>query len=1688
MDRDHEGPYSGYLYGSNDGFSTFQEIHRFAAITLPTTSGGVQYLHTVSSSYTPSGGSAVTLIPYNEYRLQVTHTQESPYLNIALLEFYGHEEVGAGDDSVDTTAKSVYNAPDLTSAALYIDATKPDSNESVTDQSGSGVTVTAVGVTHDSTENAWELTGAATSNIVSGNLASLVGDHPHSVSAWVKADVLNGDGLFHVGTAEGEGDAASRVGFVDDSHISYGGADHFFSNAEWHNVTYTYNGEGSNKKLYLDGRLVGTAKNEDTFGDYPPFAMSTYSQGGYVVSTGDPEHDGGQYIWKAFDGDVSTFWFSHPGSADADSTYLNGDPRGNAGQSITDSNGTTHTGSWGKIEFPHKFVLNYLEVQGGTPASAYYPHNPNNYVILGSNDDEVWDLLSTRTGASPTSDGMTTGGTQIDRHTVNAQKAYKYIIFLVTQINTLGGGREFIIAALRLYGHRENDLVRFPDSVNTLKYPHVAMTGPAQRGYVATASSYRTVGPGDYRPHKAFNKVFNAGSNQGWNNQNTLTEYNGTDYLYNGSINLGTGAQNGEWIKLELPRKILMTSMTLYSRDNDPTRAPEDFIVYGSNDDSNWSELLSEVGATPADTGTTYTADTATTYYKYFALVVRRITGQNNYFSIDNIEYIGTEEDLDVVARVGDGYDGKVRNLRVYSTALSDARVQEIFDADKDELGLAKSSVSVYRGHLGVGTTEPKAALTVMDEVGELIQLPPGNMTAHDQYFEKHGVFKARTSPGHNTGSYPPWEGFNDTIGTLWYTGYSDSSASYNGTSGAYSGTAQLGSTTKLGEYLVLEMPYKVFPKRMEYIRQSSGSHLITNAYVYGRNGSNGIWTEIGSFTDGGPPDDWVPKVVHLNNSEPYDQLAFVPTKRYAASTSAGVSCHLVRYFGARERGASTLHNGELSLTRNLTVPRIGPPLDADDTPHRDRLVVEYNTSTNPTANGTVKDTSGRGLDGLIRGSASYDATEKAFDIEASSDIITTGTNIGGVSGDFLASLSVWIKPGDVTSASSRVIFIHTSQYAIGSSFVLYMWEDEIVAGHGSTNNQYVNGVVNDINRWYHIVAIKKGTGTVSNDIYEIYINGVKQTLTTSAGTVVQNVGADQAIIVGSAREAGLNTEQFIGKISNLKYYPGTTLTATEVKRLYDMGRCDEGHHVVNFSKTRVGIGLGDGEAPRAALDVRDLCEIKQLGVGMIGTGIHRPSIAPLSVCKDTFDELGGGIELMRTNTPEGNSGLGFNRGSAIWHAYKSSTNRETLYFAIGGGNYGTSSYDYNRVRGYIDTNNGGGNITFTGQHRAVVEGTPLHETEKYQGLIVSAKNNKYVKLNNGIETGSSAITINESVPLVSLSSVAQDKSCFGVISDSEDPDVREDRIGNFVTTGQKEKGDHRWFINSVGEGAIWVADMNGPLESGDYITTSNIAGYGQKQDGAGLMNYTAAKITMDCDFEPATQPIQCIKQSNVVETHYTGLVPVVKGVPHEFVTTTVTADDEWSNVSVSPSDVTYTEWSNLEANVQNTYTLTYTQTSNVVYDVKYTKTTTANVTAEDAWDAVHIEPPSVTYAEYSNLEANVQNTYSLTYTMTTKVEATEAIYSNLSTEDKEFFVPTYYQLVEQTVDAEYPGAVKHETVTDRLENALDEHGQLQWEDDPSGVTEKAYKIRYLDATGQQTDEANCVHRAAFVGCTYHCG
>ena len=191
-------------------------------------------------------------------------------------------------------------------------------------------------------------------------------------------------------------------------------------------------------------------------------------------------------------------------------------------------------------------------------------------------------------------------------------------------------------------------------------------------------------------------------------------------------------------------------------------------------------------------------------------------------------------------------------------------------------------------------------------------------------------------------------------------------------------------------------------------------------------------------------------------------------------------------------------------------------------------------------------------------------------------------------------------------------------------------------------------------------------------------------------------------------------------------------------------------------------------------------------------------------------------------------------------------------------------------IPAYISTTVTTSTINFTGQHRCFVNNVPYSMAGQLYGLIVSANTNNYISMLPSPTYGLNAITINESLPIVSISQKDNDKACFGVISSGEDPDVRQDKYGRFHSILPKEVGDTRVYINSVGEGAIWVTNKNGALLSGDLITTSTVTGYGQKQTSNYFTNYTVAKITMDCNFQPAVQFVQQIKKSGSVSYTYT--------------------------------------------------------------------------------------------------------------------------------------------------------------------------------------------------------------------------
>ena len=392
-------------------------------------------------------------------------------------------------------------------------------------------------------------------------------------------------------------------------------------------------------------------------------------------------------------------------------------------------------------------------------------------------------------------------------------------------------------------------------------------------------------------------------------------------------------------------------------------------------------------------------------------------------------------------------------------------------------------------------------------------------------------------------------------------------------------------------------------------------------------------------------------------------------------------------------------------------------------------------------------------------------------------------------------------------------------------------------------------------------MAIDRGTGKVgigtTNPVYHLHLHNddeyVYYRLSTTAGGVTDNFDIAQW---NSTRSNGDHGVMFINRANTDMRFITNNVERLRIK--------NDGN---------VGIGTTDTHNAR-------LCVNGQIGTYMSGNTVsNRFYVYNRSYASPVVNQ----IHLSLQNNNESHPTLTqADRKSGFWFGQYNDQNytdgeqfigftHAIRFIKCDPDDYaGPIYYDSNTFNakisgnlqsriGSINSSSTSNPINFTGQHRCVVE----NFNTNLEGLIVSSNKNEYCSMSNGLNHGLRAITINESLPIVTLSQRCMDKSCFGVISLSEDPEneTRQDRFGCFVAEFEKEEGDERVYINSVGEGAIWVTNINGPLESGDYITTSTIPGYGQGQNDDILHNYTVAKITMDCNFQPHLQNVKKIKK-----------------------------------------------------------------------------------------------------------------------------------------------------------------------------------------------------------------------------------
>jgi hypothetical protein len=269
-------------------------------------------------------------------------------------------------------------------------------------------------------------------------------------------------------------------------------------------------------------------------------------------------------------------------------------------------------------------------------------------------------------------------------------------------------------------------------------------------------------------------------------------------------------------------------------------------------------------------------------------------------------------------------------------------------------------------------------------------------------------------------------------------------------------------------------------------------------------------------------------------------------------------------------------------------------------------------------------------------------------------------------------------------------------------------------------------------------------------------------------------------------------------------------------------------------------------------------------------------------------------------------------------------------------------------------------------------------------GLIVSANMNTH-KTNT--------------TPIVALSNVHMDKKWYGVVSDK--------------TT---DTNDYDTLVDTKGDTQIWIADMGGSLESGDLVTTSNIApGYAQKQVDEVIHNYTVAKVTQDCDFTVPTQrPIRVPKR-------------------------------ELSNVTY------YIEKTEFGIDLYDYEEILCEKHKTVKTETVYRKTK-VNGLVEVYSDG---DGNEVSKKKYKTLTENEGS--KVTYT-----EETTSGYSDLTPEEQVEYTETvknvYYRvdILESPVELE-DGAYDEIEVRQELVDVLDENGQIVWEE--TGETEPLYTL-----------------------------
>lgn len=266
----------------------------------------------------------------------------------------------------------------------------------------------------------------------------------------------------------------------------------------------------------------------------------------------------------------------------------------------------------------------------------------------------------------------------------------------------------------------------------------------------------------------------------------------------------------------------------------------------------------------------------------------------------------------------------------------------------------------------------------------------------------------------------------------------------------------------------------------------------------------------------------------------------------------------------------------------------------------------------------------------------------------------------------------------------------------------------------------------------------------------------------------------------------------------------------------------------------------------------------------------------------------------------------------------------------------------------------------------------------------------------------------------------------------------------------------------------LWVTDENGSLQVGDSLVSSNTAGYFTKGEP------TVVTIMNACDFSEST-----------TETYYSNIVSVTQKDEVSYWTSNVVSHyvgnvvSHYSNVVIYDGVNVYTnieigEYSNLEADTQSNFVAVMKSNTSPIEIEGYTPVLKYSNIASHLYDAnvnvgytKVIESPASNVVEYSNITSS----------------AYEALNSNLIVTPG--YTSFYHELSNTSIRVQQYAELTPEQRTEyTIQSVPAVTSNLQSFYTPQTKT-TAHEIRYLDASGTLTDQANAVWKAVQVECTF---